>query len=884
MSQRIHELSAEEIVRQLNTDPEKGLSEAEVSSRKERFGLNQLQEEKQESLWSILLRQLNSVIVWILAAAAILSFFLGDTVEGYAIVAVIAINAITGFVLEYSARQSMEALIKLDTNPGRVLRNAQIIEIPSEQITSGDILILEAGDLIPADASILSANQLDVDESALTGESIPSAKNTNPSEKDAPLGDQHNRLFKGTAVTNGNAKAIVTGIGQDTELGKIATLVHESSRSATPLENKLNDLSKVLIWITIGLALLFLIVGLIRGEETEQLIITALALAIAAIPEGMSVVATIALAYGMLRLAEKKVIVKRLSAVETLGGTNVIFTDKTGTLTQNKITVHTLHLPAGDVTIRLNPEKHGKSALEVTQGEAELVGSEDFLQLAKVGALANNAQLQTDEGKEIGDPVEIALLLYAQAAGVDMKELNAGYVRKAEKAFSSDTRIMATLHESDSGYLIAVKGAVEEVSSLCEWKDGKESNKEIGISETMAAEGLRTLAFAYRQTKEKPSDNFVEEAKLTYLGLIGFLDPPRKEVTPALKACHDAGIKVIMVTGDHPATSLNIAKQVSLVEPEEQLVLTGKDLQSFDFSSEKDKEKMMACQVFARVNPAQKLDMIDFYQKQGNTVGMTGDGVNDAPALKKSDIGIAMGLRGTPVAAEAADMVLKDDSFAAIVYAIGQGRVIFENIRKFIIFLMSCNMSEIFVVTFAGFLNVGNPLLPLQILFINIVTDVFPALALGVGKENDKLMKSPPRDPKTPVIEISDWKKIVFYALVMTASVLGVFWYGTHRLGLSQQEGNTVTFYALSLAQLLHVFNLYSGKRRLFFNEITRNKFIWIAIVLCILILIATYYIPFLRQILALQPLDIQSLELILAAAVIPVLVIQIIRFIRPSR
>ncbi|CAG4988406.1 Calcium-transporting ATPase 1 [Dyadobacter sp. CECT 9275] len=876
----LHELSAEEIVIQLDTDPGKGLTGPEAQARSEKFGPNQLQQEKKESVWAILLRQLNSVIVWILAAAAVLSFFLGDIVEGYAILAVIFINAITGFVLEYSARQSMEALKKLDTNPGRVLRNGQVAEIPSEQITRGDILILEAGDLIPADASILNANQLEVDESALTGESIPSVKNKSPSEKDAPLGDQHNRLFKGTAITNGNAKAIVTGIGQDTELGKIATLVHESNRSATPLEKKLDALAKVLIWITIGLAALFLIVGLIRGEETEQLVITALALAIAAIPEGMSVVATIALAYGMLRLAKKKVIVKRLSAVETLGGTNVIFTDKTGTLTQNKITVHAVHLPAGDVKIRFNE----KNALEVTHGDTELPGSEEFRQLAKVGALANNAQLQTEEGKEMGDPAEVALLLYAQAAGIDIPELHTHLPREAEKAFSSDTRIMATLHQSEGGYLIAVKGAVEEVSELCEWNDETDRNLEIGVSETMAADGLRTLAFAYRQTEQKPSDHFVEEAKLTYLGLIGFLDPPRREVTPALKACHGAGIKVIMVTGDHPTTSLNIARQVGLVGPEEQLVLTGKDLQSFHFSSEKDKEKMMACQVFARVNPAQKLDMIDFYQKQGNIVGMTGDGVNDAPALKKSDIGIAMGLRGTPVAAEAADMVLKDDSFSAIVYAIGQGRVIFENIRKFIIFLMSCNMSEIFVVTFAGFLNVGNPLLPLQILFINIVTDVFPALALGVGKENDKLMKSPPRDPKTPVLELKDWKNIVFYAMVMTASVLGIFWYGTHRLGLSQQEGNTVTFYALSLAQLLHVFNLYSGKKRFFFNEITKNKFIWLAILLCIVILIATYYVPFLRQILALRPLDIRSLELIVAAGVMPVLAIQVIHFIWPSR
>jgi Ca2+-transporting ATPase len=886
MSKSFQEISVQRLVETLNTDIARGLSNAEAKSRNERLGLNELNREKPESVWSILLRQINSLIVWILAAAAIVSFLMGDTVEGFAVLAVIVINAATGFILEYNARESMEALRKLDTTPARVLRDGEIMEIPSENVTEGDILVLEAGDLVPADANVVQSNQLEVDESTLTGESVPTAKRIEPSAADAPLGDQHNRLFKGTAITNGNARAIVTGIGQATELGKIATMVQQAKRTATPLEAKLDSLAKVLIWITIGLAMLFLIVGLLRGEETKQLIETAVALAIAAIPEGMSVVATVALAYGMLRLAEKKVIVKRLSAVETLGGTNVIFTDKTGTLTQNKIEVHQLHFPAGDLSVTLNEGKNGSDAMELGGTDLALSKSEEFKLLALVGVLANNAQLGSEKSKskQIGDPVEIALLRFAEAAEINLEDLGLKYTRKAEEAFSSDTRIMGTLHESEGAYYVSVKGAVEEVSELCFWGNEDIRKEELAISERMAADGLRTLAFAYRKSDHIPSENFTKEKKLTYLGLIGFLDPPRTEVTPALHSCHDAGIKVIMVTGDHPATSLNIAKQVNLVGPDEQLVLTGKDLQSFDFTSETDQEKMLKCQVFARVNPAQKLDMIDFYQKRGDIVGMTGDGVNDAPALKKSDIGIAMGLRGTPVAAEAADMVLKDDSFSSIVKAIGQGRVIFENIRKFIVFLLSCNMSEIFVVTFAGFLNVGNPLLPLQILFINIITDVFPALALGVGKENDELMHSPPRDPKKPVIEMKDWRRIVYYALAITVCVLGVFWYGTTQLGLSHKEGSTVTFYALSLAQLLHVFNLYSGKGRFFHNEITRNKFIWQAQFLCILILLATYFIPFLRQMLSLQPLNMQSLELILAAGILPLLIIQSVRAISFGR
>ncbi|MCE7061504.1 cation-transporting P-type ATPase [Dyadobacter sp. CY343] len=886
MSNSFQEVRIQQLAENLKTDILTGLSNQEARLRNERLGLNELSREKPESVWSILLRQINSLIVWILAAAAIVSFMLGDTVEGFAVLAVILINAATGFILEYNARESMEALRKLDTTPARVLRDGQIMEIHSENVTEGDILVLEAGDIVPADANIVQANQLEVDESTLTGESVPSAKRIETSDADAPLGDQHNRLFKGTAVTNGNARAIVTGIGQATELGKIATMVQQAKRTATPLEAKLDSLAKVLIWITVGLAMLFLVVGLVRGQETKQLIETAVALAIAAIPEGMSVVATVALAYGMLRLAEKKVIVKRLSAVETLGGTNVIFTDKTGTLTQNKIEVHQLHFPAGDLWVTLHPDKDGKDAMELTGADLTLAGSQEFALLAKVGALANNAQLTSwqSDRKQIGDPVEIALLRFAQDSGMDLEDLGQKYVRKAEEAFSSDTRIMATLHESAGIYYVSVKGAVEEVSELCHWQNEHERKQELEISERMAADGLRTLAFAYSESEQKPDDDFTKQEKLTYLGLIGFMDPPRKEVTPALQACRNAGIRVIMVTGDHPATSLNIAKQVNLVGADEQLVLTGKDLMSFDFSSETDQQKMLKCQVFARVNPAQKLDMIDFYQKRGDIVGMTGDGVNDAPALKKSDIGIAMGLRGTAVAAEAADMILKDDSFSSIVRAIGQGRVIFENIRKFIVFLLSCNMSEIFVVTFAGFLNVGNPLLPLQILFINIITDVFPALALGVGKENDKLMHSPPRDPKKQVLEMRDWSRIVYYALVITFCILGVFWYGTSQLGLSYKEGSTVTFYALSLAQLLHVFNLYSGKGGFFHNEITRNKFVWQAQALCILILLATYFVPFLRQTLSLQTLSMQSFELILAAGILPLLIIQFIKVLSSQK
>ncbi|MGV3557991.1 cation-translocating P-type ATPase [Larkinella arboricola] len=870
-----HQIPIDQLIQALNVDPKTGLTADEAKRRYEESGPNALQEAKRESAFTILLRQFTGVIVYILAAAAGISFFLGETVEGFAIIAVLLINAITGFILEWNARQSMDALRKMDTTPARVLRDGRIREISSEEVTIGDILVVEAGDLVAADANLFEVSQLQADESALTGESLPVDKNTELPPDESPLGDQHNRLFKGTPVTAGTGRAVVTGIGQQTELGKIATMVEEAKRSATPLEAKLDSLAKVLIWVTVGLAALFLVVGLLRNEEPLRLIETALALAIAAIPEGMSVVATIALAYGMLRLAEKKVIVKRLSAVETLGGTNVIFTDKTGTLTQNRIEVNTLQLPEQQAEVRADAEAQ---KLEVVHGDQAITESETYQQLIRVGVLCNNADYDIVDGKpkEVGDPVEVSLLKFAIAAGQNPDQIHREFPRKAEKAFSSDTRIMGTLNEHNNGFLVAVKGAAEEVLDRCQSLDEKDRKAYYDLSEKMATDGLRTLAFAYRQTDTRPGDDFADK-DLTYVGLIGFLDPPRTEVTPALQACREAGIKVIMVTGDHPATALTIASKVRLIEPGEEMVLTGKDLKPLNELQADDRKKLLECRVFARVSPAQKLDMIELYQQDGDIVGMTGDGVNDAPALKKSDIGIAMGLRGTQVAAETADMVLKDDSFTSIVTAIAQGRVIFENIRKFVLFLLSCNLSEIFVVTFAGFLNVGNPLLPLQILFINIVTDVFPALALGVGRENSSLMHQPPRDPKTPIMDNRDWRMLVFYALAITASVLGAYWFGTQKLGLTQQEGNNLTFYALSFAQLMHVFNLRSG-RSFFVNEITRNRYIWYALLLCVFILLLTYYVPFLAQILSIKTIPSTELWMIAVAGIAPVILIQLVK------
>lgn len=846
-----------------------GLTLAEVEQRQQQYGLNVLDTVQADSWLTVLIRQFKSIIVWVLAAAAIISFVLGDSAEGLAILAVLAINTIMGFVLEWNANQSMQALRQLDVTVARVIRDGKTQEISSEQITIGDLLLIEAGDVIVADAELVEVHQLDVDESTLTGESLPVAKTTEPAADDAPLGDQHNRLFKGTAVTAGTGRALVTAIGGKTELGKIAQLVTESEQTATPLEKKLDSLSRVLIWVTFGLTGLFAVAGFLRGEALKPLIETSVALAIAAIPEGLSVVATITLAYGMLRLARKKVLVKRLSAVETLGGTSVILTDKTGTLTENRIEVFSLQLPG------LQEDLYAE--LKSNTVDQNLPEGDALDRLMLVGTLCNNAEVdfEAEEPRELGDPVEVALLKFAHRAGQPIDAIRQDYPRLAEQAFSSDTRIMATLHEHKLRYVVAVKGAIEEVMARCPGLSEEQRSRHLQRSERMASDGLRILAFAYRETTEKPDDDTFAQSNLTFAGLIGFLDPPRLAVTPALQACREAGIRVVMATGDHPSTALTIARQVGLVDAETKLALTGRDLKPFDTLTAEDREQLLRCQVFARVSPAQKQSLIDFYQQQGNVVGMTGDGVNDAPALKKADIGIAMGLRGTQVAAEAADLILKDDSFTSIVRAIGQGRVIFENIRKFVLFLLSCNLSEIFVVALAGLVGLGNPLLPLQILFVNIVTDVFPALALGVGRENGTLMKRPPRQPNRPLLDRADWRLVVLYAFIITAAVLGAYLYALNEWNYTAEQGSTIAFYALSWVQLLHVFNLYSGRQTsLINNEITRNRYVWLALLVCVGILLLTYYVPVLSQILAIQAIDRKALLLIVGAGLFPVLVI----------
>ncbi len=875
----IHTLSVQEALDTFKTDEQQGLNEAEAAIRQLKFGSNCYQSQKQKSIWQILVHQFMSPIVYLLLAVTAISLYFKDYADAIAIIIVVLVNALIGFFMELQAHNSMIALKNMDAIRSKVIRDGKINEIESEKLTPGDIVLLEAGDIIPGDGLLLEANQLQCDESSLTGESLPTEKNTDQLPLETVLGDRFNMVFKGASIMNGKGKAVITGIANDTELGTITSLVENVSEKETPLDKKLAVLSKKLIYLTLIFTVIFALTGFIQGLAWKAILKTSIALAVAAFPEGLPIVATVALSYGMLLMARKNAIVKKLSAVETLGSTNVILTDKTGTLTENRISVEILSFPDEEIMVDFS-----KAGLEILEDLIDN-SSQNLEKLNLIGVLCNNASVKkTDVKKNMnGDPVEIALLNFSDALGISVTDLKKQYERMAEVPFSSETKMMATLHKTLHGKFAAAKGSVEYLLDSCSQIQTAETISKLtddqrksilSAAEKMAAKGLRVIAFAYRNDKLLNKENFLED--LIYIGMIGFLDPPRLDIKDAIVLCRKAGIKIVMITGDHPLTALNIAKQVGLVDDDEQNVINGKDLPTMNDPSVKWKKKILDTAVFARTTPGQKLAIADIYQKAGNIVAMTGDGVNDAPALKKADVGIAMGLRGTQVAKETASIVLKDDSFTSIAEAVAHGRTIFQNIQKFVIYLVSCNLSEIFIVIALGFISPAATLLPLQILFLNMVTDVFPALALGVGDNDATVMEHPPRGPKKGIVSNRSWLAITLYALIMTAAVVLAVSYSRHILGVSDHIANNIAFITLAFAQLFHVFNMSSLKSKWLVNDITRNKFIWLALFICNLLLAMVYFIPQLQSALKLIQLPFTLWMLCVGAGFLPLFIIQI--------
>ncbi len=863
-----HAVTVDQVITQLATHPETGLSAEEAAARITRFGRNQLHQRKPKSALSILLHQFQSVIVWLLAAASGFSLLIGDHVEAGAIAVVLILNGAIGFFTELRAVRSMEALQRIAEVRTRVRRDRREHMIDAHDLVPGDVVILEAGDVVTADLRLTRASNLQCDESVLSGESVPVVKDVAPVAADTVLGDRTSMVFKGTSITQGAGEAIVTATGMATEIGHISKLAQDAEAEVSPLEVRLEHLGHRLIWLTLALAGAAIAAGLARGHALNDMIQTGVALAVAAIPEGLPVVATLSLARGMWRMARRNALISRLSSVETLGSTTLILTDKTGTLTENRMTVDRYLLNAHDI--------------EVAKGAPD--EAEDAYGLAlRIGMLCTNAELGEGPEAGIGDPMELALLQAARAAG-SVIEPDGSVEEVAEHAFDPDRRMMATVHAVSDGFLYAAKGAPEDVVESCDQvlgPDGPQTLTSEAREDWMrrngdaAAQGLRSIGLAMKTSGRNDEDPY---SGLTLVGLACLADPLRADVPPAIACCRSAGIRVVMITGDHAATAARIARDAGIGD-EASTVIEGRELTHFDpaTATKETLQRVRGTDVFARVAPATKLALVAFYQRDGQIVAMTGDGVNDAPALKKADIGIAMGQRGTQVAREAAHMVLKDDKFATIVEAVRQGRVIFGNIRKFVVYLMSCNLCEVLVVGLAVGAGLPAPLLPLQILFLNLVTDVFPAFALGLGQGDGQEMQRPPRDPAEPFVGRAQWVWIGLLGGALTTATLLAFGLALFRLELAPAQAVTVAFLTLALGQLWNVFNVRAADTGLLRNDITRNPYVWGALALCTALVGVAVWIPSLSAILQLPTPGLPGLMLAGTMSLLPLVAGQIL-------
>ncbi len=873
----------------LDVDVSTGLDEKDIIQRRRLYGINRLRQQANRNTLSILFEQFTGIIVWLLAAAAAFSLYLGDVVEALAVVVVLLINGTIGFVTELRAARSMEALHRIAEVKTRVRRNGQSQMVDAHQLVPGDVVLLDAGDVVTADLRLVNVSNLHVDESVLTGESMPVVKQTQLLDGEVALAERTNMAFKGTAITQGTAEAVVVGTGVNTELGRISDLTQQAEAEVSPLEKRLDKLGHKLVWLTLGLTGFIVAAGVFQGQDLNQMIETGIALAIAAVPEGLPVVATLCLARGMWRMAKRNALVARLSAVETLGATTLILTDKTGTLTENRMTAVAYLLAQGDVTLDAD-DVDGMFTLE--EHKLDPQQNQILASVIKTGALCNTASLG-DNQHRTGDPMELALLDLARASGYERDALLNATPEQRQHAFNADLKMMASVHADADGARFAVKGAPEQVLRVCDREatpDGIVAMSEearrcwITRSQSEASRGFRLLALA---TKTDSSVDAEPYQGLVLLGMVCLSDPLRDDVPDAIAASLAAGVRVVMMTGDHADTAAEIARQAGIgaVSTAQGLsVIDSAQISEIDLDnpSDQDRERIIQADVFARVTPADKLKIVTLYQKNGHVVAMTGDGVNDAPALKKADIGIAMGQRGTQVAREAAQMVLNDDAFATIIAAMHQGRVIFANIRKFVLYLMSCNVSEVMVVGLAVGIGLPAPLLPLQILFLNLVTDVFPAFALGLGKGGDGVMDRPPRDPTEPILDKRRWAYIALLGCVITAATLGAFTLSLYWLELPAAQSVTVAFVTLALAQLWNVFNMREAGSAILVNEVTCNPWVWGAITLCLALLAAALWLPGLADVLKLPVPGVSGLALAGAMSLLHLVGGQIVLLLPP--
>jgi len=915
-----HALSREEVLKKLDSRIEEGLSSEAAAKRLEKYGPNELAEGKKTTFWEMIYDQLNNFVIIMLIVAAVISAFLGEVIDASAIIAIVVLNTVMGVIQDSRAQQELEALKKMAAPETQVLRDGHRTNLPARDLVPGDIVYLETGNYVPADVRLIEAVNLKIEEAALTGESVPVEKNAaSVMDSDASLGDRKNTAFSGTVVTYGRGRGIVVSTGMTTQIGLIATMLQSVEEEETPLQRRLDELGKTLGWATLVISGLVFLSGLIEGGDVLEMFMVAVSLAIAAVPEGLPAVVTISLALGMREMVKKHALIRRLSSVETLGSATVICSDKTGTLTQNAMTVTRIWVD-------------GK-VLEVTGGGYTPVG--DFLENDKkvdvhafpgistalwVGTLNNDSQIDevVEDGKKtfriIGDPTEGSILVAAAKAGAHAKSLNNAYPRSGEVPFDSERKRMVTVHEvkapdkkdlspfdsrqKQESYVIAVKGAPDVVLNLCNRTQnmdntvGKLTDRKkeqiAAANDAMTKDALRVLGMAYRVVSAKPEEVDSEslEKDLIFAGLVGMIDPAREEVKPALLKAIGAGIRTIMITGDYPNTAKAIAQSIGLLHPGHK-VRTGADVN--EMSDEQLQNEVGEIDVFARVSPEHKMRIVNALRAKDQVVAMTGDGVNDAPAIKAADIGVAMGITGTDVAKETADMVLTDDNYASIVSAVEQGRVIYSNIRKFVYFLISCNLAEIMIIFLptmfgkflfpkAAALGLLSPLEPIQLLWLNLVTDGAPALALGTEKGDPDIMEQKPRPAKEPIINKPMLIGVIVQTIAITTTTLIAF-----KIGLNQPDpryAETLAFSTLVFSELIRAFAVRSERYPLLKIGIFSNKWMNWAVLGSSVLMLLVMYVPFLQKIFNTVSLGWAEWQLIIPLFLIPTIAAEALKYI----
>ncbi len=899
-----YQQTPEQIITGLNVSPESGLSAAEAHQRLEKYGPNAIAEGQKKSRWAIFLDQFKDVMVIVLIAAALVSLMLGEHTEVVVIMAIVVLNAILGYTQEYRAEQAMDALQKMAVPIVRVRRDGHIVEVSSTELVPGDIVILEAGNIVPADGRILKSVNLKVQEAALTGESEPVEKAVPAlSGNDLPLGDRANMLFSGTVVTYGRGEFVVTATGMETELGKIAGLIQGVESTQTPLQRRLDKLGKTLAWVALGIIVVIVAIGWRHGGDFETIFLTGISLAVAAIPESLPAVVTITLALGGQRLLKRNALIRKLPAVETLGSVTVICSDKTGTLTENRMTVTILDIAghSQDLTTVVSRREDVLRARLYADSPPDLTA---MSVLVRVGALCNDAVLETDEDGNltaIGDPTEGALVLAAHNLGFDLTQLQAEWPRVAEIPFTSDRKRMTTIHKmsaevqqsdepwADAPYAVFTKGAVDSLLEVCSQVlvdneflplDAKWRERIAETNAEYASQGQRVLGIAFRvwEQDELPEDLSALESGLIFVGMTAMIDPPRPEVRDAVATAHRAGIQVKMITGDHPLTALQIAKDLGIADSNgENAYLTGQQLAQMPMDELRARVHDVA--VFARVAPEHKLNIVNALQQEGEIASMTGDGVNDAPALKQADIGVAMGITGTDVSKQAADMILLDDNFTTIVAAVEQGRVIFDNIRKFIKYTLSSNTGELFVMLAGPFLGMPMPLLPLQILWINLVTDGLPGLALAEEQGESDVMSRKPYDPQESVFSRGLGGEIIWIGILMglVSLGLGYFAWQVDHTGPWQ----TMVFTTMVFSQMGNALAIRSSRDSLFKIGLFSNRLMVGAVLSTFVLQLMLLYIPFFQGIFDVRPLNLNEMLICLGVSAIPFVVIELYKWVR---